>query len=155
MTDNVGVTALTFTTEGGLSTSGTSPVAPPQSLQGSASLRFQFRPAVPNGSTVTVRVRARDAAGNASDEGSLLLTVGDSATPILTLLEPAAGATVLPGGAITVRAHATDDVAIRRFTLTATGVLDDDRRTGHRPAATPADVDVHHRGAGRDPGRRR
>ena len=139
LTDNVGVTALTFTTEGGLSTSGTSPVAPPVT-GGTVPLAISIPPTVPNGSTVTVRVRARDAAGNASDEGLLLLTVGDSATPVLTLLEPPAGATVLPGAAITVRAHATDDVAIKRFTLTATGVLATTDARDINPAATPADA---------------
>src|SRR5581483_4379665 len=94
----------------------------------------------PNGATMTVRVHARDAASNTSDEASLVLTIGDSTPPVLTVLEPADGATVAPGGILTVRAHATDDVGVKRFTVAATGVLTASDTRDISPAITPADA---------------
>ena len=46
----------------------------------------------------------------------------------------------MPGASITVRAHATDDVAINRFTLSATGALTATDARAINPAATPADA---------------
>src|SRR5262249_368302 len=91
-----------------------------------------------NGATITVRVRARDAAANLSDEASIVLTVGDTSPPSLTLLEPADGAAVAPGGTLTVRATATDHVAVRRFTLAVTGAFAFADARDTTPPSTPA-----------------
>ncbi|MGE5243271.1 MAG: Ig-like domain-containing protein [Betaproteobacteria bacterium] len=135
--DNVGVTALEFSTQGAVTTNGVSPVAPAV-VSGQAVLSIPIPADAPNGQTVTVGVRARDAVNNASEPASLTLTVGDSAAPILTVLEPADGTTAAPGGSVTVRVSATDDVGVARFTLTASGAFSFSDGRDISPATTPA-----------------
>ncbi len=67
--DNVGVSAIVFQTEGALVTNGTTPVVPAVT-SGPATFGVAIPASVANGSTVTVRARARDNGGNLSDEGT-------------------------------------------------------------------------------------
>ena len=120
--DNAGVTALLFETHGGLETTGTVPVAPPLA-SGTVPLAIPIPASTPNGASVTVHVRARDAAGNVSDERTLALTVGDTAVPVLTVSSPAEGALASPGQTVTLRVTATDDTAVRRVLFAASGVF--------------------------------
>jgi hypothetical protein len=137
--DNVGVTALLFATEGALVTSDTAAVVP-SLTSGDTVFSMAVPDTVPNGSTITVRVRARDAASNLSDEASIVLTVGDAAPPVVTFLEPVDGGQVSPGQSLTVRIRATDDTAVRRVNLTVTGVLALTDTREISPASTPVDV---------------
>ena len=91
VSDNIGVTALAFQVEGGFASTGTAAVAPPV-VAGTADLSILIPASTPNGALVTVRVRASDAANNLSEETSIVLTVGDTAAPVLTILSPAEGA---------------------------------------------------------------
>ncbi len=120
--DNLGVTALTFTTEGALTTSGTVAVAPPVT-SGPTVFSVIVPAGAATGSTITVRVRARDAAGNLSAEAVLTLSVGDTGAPTLTILAPPAGAQAAPGQTVTFTVRATDDTAIQRIVFAATGVF--------------------------------
>jgi hypothetical protein len=122
VSDNVGVTALAYQTEGGLVASGAAPVTPPV-VSGAAILPLTIPATTPNGSTITVRVRARDAANNLSDEASIVLSVGDAAAPVLTILAPAAGSQAAPGQTVTFTVRATDDTAVQRIVFAASGVF--------------------------------
>jgi hypothetical protein len=122
VSDNVGVTALLFQIDGPVPSSGTVAVAPPLT-SGQATLNVTIPASATSGSTVTVRVRARDAAGEVSDEASLVLTVTDSTAPSLTILAPADGAEVSPGQTVTFTVRATDDVGVRRFSFNTNGVF--------------------------------
>ncbi len=102
--------------------SGTTPVAPPVT-SGPATFTLTIPAAAANGSTVTVRARARDSGGNLSDEGTILLTVGDAAAPVATILAPAVGTQSAPGQTITFTVRATDDTAVQRIVFTASGVF--------------------------------
>jgi hypothetical protein len=135
--DSVGVTSLVFSTDGAVTTTGTVAVTP-AIVAGDASFSITVPAAAPNGATVNVHARARDAAGNLSDEASLLLTIGDTAGPALTVIDPVSGTSVAPGGSITVRATATDDVGVSRFALTIAGAFTDNESRDVVPAATPA-----------------
>ncbi len=139
VSDNVGVTALAFATDGAFSATDVATVSPVVT-NGVATLSVAVPITAPNGATFTVHVRARDAAGNASDEASLTFTIGDAAPPSLTVLDPAEGTAFVPGGNITVRVHATDDVAVRRFTLSVTGAFTATDTRDIAPPATPADA---------------
>jgi hypothetical protein len=139
VTDNVGVTALVFSTTGAVVTEGTSVVAPPV-MSGSAVFTFAVPAGVSNGSTITVTARARDAAGNLSDAATMVLTVGDMAAPIVEFLEPAPGAAFNPGQTITVRVRSSDDTAVQRVTLTAAGPLTASETRDIAPATTPVEI---------------
>ena len=141
VTDNVGVTALTFQTEGALVSSGTQVVAPPVTA-GTATFTIPIPPAAPNGSLVTVRARARDQANNSSDEVTLLLTIGDTAAPTLTILSPNDGASFAPGQTVTLSTRVTDDSAVQRIVVTASGVFGATVTRELTPPAAAADVDV-------------
>jgi hypothetical protein len=126
--DNVGVVAVDFTSEGAVVANGSAAVSP-----ASASGFKTFDIAVPanaaNGATMTVRARARDAAGNISSELSITLTIGDTSPPAVSISQPAAGTSFAPGATITVVTTATDDVAVGRIVLRARGAVtfDEDR----------------------------
>ena len=140
VSDNVGVTALAFQVEGGFAASGTAAVAPPV-VAGTADLSILIPASTPNGALVTVRVRASDAASNLSEETSIVLTVGDTAAPVLTILSPTEGAAVLPGQTATMTVHATDDTAIRRVVFAASGAFTASLTREVEPPAAIADVD--------------
>lgn len=135
--DNVGVTALLFSTEGALVTTGSSAVSPPVT-SGSAVFSLTVPANSPDGSTIIVRVRARDAAGNLSDERSIVLSIGDATPPTVEFIEPADATEVSPGTSATVRAGATDDTAVARITLSASGVVTATLHHDVVPASTPA-----------------
>ncbi|MGB2715170.1 MAG: Ig-like domain-containing protein [Vicinamibacterales bacterium] len=120
--DNVGVTALVVETHGATETSGVVPISPPV-LAGNGTVLIPVPASVANGATISVHVRARDAASNLSDERIVTLTVGDTATPLVTVLSPAAGTTVAPGQTVTLQVRATDDTAVRRVVFAASGVF--------------------------------
>lgn len=120
--DNVGVTSLVFETQGALQTTGSVSVTPPVG-SGVVPFTISIPSTVANGATITVTVKARDAAGNLSQERSILLTVGDTAAPVLTILSPAAGAQFAPGQSVLLRVQATDDTAIRSVVFGASGVF--------------------------------
>jgi hypothetical protein len=120
--DNVGVTALLFQIDGPAPTSGTSTVSPPVT-SGQATLNVTVPASAASGSTLTVRVRARDAAGEVSDEVALTLTVGDSTVPSIVILSPAEGTEVNPGQTVTVAVRATDDAGVRRLAFSTNGVF--------------------------------
>jgi hypothetical protein len=138
VSDNVGVTAVTFQTEGGLTASGTQTVSPLTS--GAVSFSIAIPDSVPNGSSILVRARAVDAAGNTSPEGTLTLTVGDGAPPTIEILAPADGSSVSPGQSVTFRVRGSDDLAVSRFAFTASGVLSQDGSSLVQPATTPAEA---------------
>ncbi len=104
--DNVAVTAVDFTAEGAATASGSANVVPP-----ATPATTTFSVAVPagaaNGATITVRGRARDAAGNLSTELALTLTVGDTSPPTAAITQPAAG-TVVHAGPVDWRAGVGD-----------------------------------------------
>ncbi len=137
VSDNVGVVAVDFSTEGAFVTSGSAAVTP-----ASTSTTVNFSIAVPanapNGGTVTVRARARDAAGNLSPLQSLVLTIGDAQAPVVSIQAPEAGAVFTPGDTISVQASATDDVAVAQIALRARGVLTFDETRTFTPPVTPA-----------------
>ena len=85
----------------------------PPVISGPAAFTVAIPASVANGSTVTVRARARDNGGNLSDERTIVLTIGDSAPPATAILAPAAGAQVAPGQAVTLTVRVTDDTAAR------------------------------------------
>ena len=120
--DNVGVTALLFEANGGVETSGVVPISPP-ALSGIGTVAIPVPASVANGATISVHVRARDTAGNLSDERIVTLSVGDTAAPVVTVLSPAEGATAPPGQAVTFQVRATDDLAVRRVVFAAAGVF--------------------------------
>ena len=72
---------------------------------------------------MSVRVRARDNGGNLSDERTIVLTIGDAAPPVATVLAPAAGAQVAPGQTVAFTVRVTDDTAVQRIVFTASGVV--------------------------------
>jgi hypothetical protein len=140
VSDNIGVTAITFQTEGGLTTSGTQAVSPAVT-SGVVSFSFAIPGTVANGSSIPVRARAVDAAGNTSSESLLTLTVGDASAPAIEVLAPASGASVAPGQSVTLRVRASDDVAVSRFAFSASGVLTQTGSVLVQPPATPAEAD--------------
>jgi hypothetical protein len=136
-TDNVAVLAIDFSAEGAAIANGSASAVPPVSP---ATVTFTVAiPAnAPNGGLVTVRARARDAAGQLSNELVLALTVGDTEAPVITMSAPAAGAIITPGQSITVTASATDDVGVSQIVLTASGAITFNETRAIAPAATPA-----------------
>ncbi len=135
--DNVAVAALDFTVEGAIQSTGTVNVAPP-AASASAQFAFEVPASAPNGGTIVVRARARDAAGNASSELALNLTVGDTAPPALSVAQPVEGLVVTPGQSIAVQSLATDDVGVSQVVLRVRGVLTFDETRTFTPATTPA-----------------
>jgi hypothetical protein len=138
VTDNVGVTTVLLQTEGALVTTETVPVTPPI-VSGAAIFSIMVPATVPNGSTITVRARARDQANNLSTELSLLLTIGDIAAPSLTILSPAEGAPFAPGQTATLSVRATDDTVVQRIVFNATGVFSSTLTTDITPPAASVD----------------
>lgn len=136
-TDNVAVVAVDYVTQGALEIAGSAPVVAPGS-PASVSFNLAVPADAPNGSTITVRARARDAAGVLSDEVVLQLTVGDIEPPVVTMTAPLAGAHITPGQPITVTAAATDDVALAQIVLSATGAVVFDETHTVTPPVTPA-----------------
>jgi hypothetical protein len=136
VSDNVGVTAIAFQTEGGMTTTGTQTVSPAVT-SGVVPFSFAIPGTVVNGSSITVHVQAIDAAGNTSSESLLTLTVGDASSPVIEVLAPASGASVSPGQSVTFRVRATDDVAVSRFVFTASGALS---QTGSVLVQPPGDA---------------
>lgn len=120
--DNIGVAAVTFLVDGAAVPPGTTTVAPP-TASGEALVSFVVPAGTANGTALTVRVRARDVAGNQSDERTLVLSVGDTAAPTVTILTPAAGTTLIPGQAVSSTVRATDDAALQRVVFTVSGVV--------------------------------
>jgi hypothetical protein len=139
VSDNVGVVAALFTTDGAFTSSGTVAVSPPLPA-GLIDLPLAVPSGLANGATFAVHVRARDAAGNLSDEAALQLTVGDNAAPAIAFVSPAAGSAVIPGQTVTVQVRATDDVAVTRVNLAVSGVLSRTDSVAVVPASTPATV---------------
>jgi hypothetical protein len=139
VSDNLGVTALTYQTEGGMVASGTAPIAPPV-VSGAALFTFAVPASTANGSTITVRVRARDAAGNLSEEQTSLLSVGDAGAPTLTILAPASGSQSAPGQTITFTVRATDDTAVQRIQFTASGAFAASENRSITPPTASADA---------------
>jgi hypothetical protein len=135
VSDNVGVTALLFEMDGPAPTSGTSAVAPPLT-SGQATLNIAIPASASSGQTLTVRVRARDAAGEVSDEASLVLVVTDSTAPSIVILSPAEGSEVTPGQTVTFAVRATDDAAVRRFAFSTNGVFVANESRDVAPAAS-------------------
>src|SRR5690606_33259101 len=76
---------------------------------------------LPRGATLAVTARAFDAAGNAGAATPLVLTVGDESAPALVIVEPAAGALVVPGATFTVRVTASDATGVAAVALAVTG----------------------------------
>ena len=105
-----------------------------------------------NGATITVRGRARDAAGNLSTELALTLTVGDTSPPTAAITQPAAGTVFTPGQSIGVQASGTDDVAIAQIVFRARGAITFDETRTFSPPLTPALRDVHRADDRRDTG---
>lgn len=139
VSDNTGVTSLTFATEGGHVSTGSVPVAPPVAA-GTISFQVPVPASVPNGATVTVRVRALDAAGNQSPEQSIVLTVGDTAAPSLIIVSPAEGSQAVPGQTLNITARATDDTAVQRVVLSTSGTFSSSVTQTLEPPAASADV---------------
>jgi len=137
--DNVGVTALLFDISGAHTASGTVPVTPALT-SGAVPLVFAVPSGIASGALISVRVRARDAAGNTGGDTSLALTVGDGAPPVLELLAPADGAQVSPGQRITMRVRATVDVAISRVVFEASEALSRTLTFTPPLASTPLDA---------------
>ena len=135
--DNVAVVAVDFTAEGAATASGSANVVPP-----ATPATTTFDVAVPagaaNGATITVRGRARDAAGNLSTELALTLTVGDTSAPTAAITQPAAGTVFTPGQSIGVQASGTDDVAIAQIVFRARGAITFDETRTFSPPLTPA-----------------
>ncbi len=136
-TDNVGVVAVDYVSDGALTTTGSAPVTP-AATTASVSFGIAIPAGTANGGTIAVRARARDAAGNLGNEILLTLTVGDTEAPVLTVTAPTAGAVLNPGQPLVVQASATDDVAVARFVVTAAGVITFSETREITPAATPA-----------------
>ncbi len=133
--DNIGVTAVVFQTEGAFVTAGTIPVVP-AALSGESLLSFVVPGSAQNGTVITVRVRARDAAGNLSDERAIALTVGDTAAPTVVIEAPGAGSAIVPGQAVTATVRAADDTAVQRVVVSLSGVFNGgETRTLTSPAA--------------------
>lgn len=136
-TDNVAVTAVDFSVDGGLPTTGSALITPPVTPA-----NVTFTVSIPSnaasGDAITVRARARDAAGQQSSELILALIVGDTAAPSITLVQPAAGAAFSPGQTIAVTASATDDVGIAQIVVRARGVVTFDETRTFSPPVTPA-----------------
>src|SRR5439155_687048 len=119
-TDNVGVTAVAFSVEGAVTQSGT--VTIPPSPVATADFVFAVPANAADGSTITVRARARDASGNVSPDATLNLVVaGDRTPPTVTVLSPAEGAQVGLGQTVTLMVQATDNVGVTEISLSATG----------------------------------
>lgn len=152
VSDNRGVTSLLFASEGAVAINNVVIPIDPALTSGDVPLSLTVPADVANGASVTVTVRATDAAGNLSQPVSLTLSIGDTAVPQVAVLAPAAGAAFRPGQTVTFTVRATDDLAVRRIAFTATGVftasgvqeIDPPTTTAERsfvvalPAGTPA-----------------
>lgn len=136
-TDNVAVVAVDFVV-GGAVTSAESVAVTPPATPANAVFTFGVPADVPNGGSITVRARSRDAAGNFSSETSLALTTGDTAPPAVSIGQPADGLVVTPGQPVTVQATGVDDVGVAQIVFRARGVINVDETRPFTPAVTPA-----------------
>ena len=141
VTDNVGVTALTYQTEGALVTDNTVPVVPALT-SGSVVFSIQVPAAAAVGSSIAVRARARDAAGNLSDPVSIVLTVVDGVAPTVLISAPAAEVEIDPRAPLSVTIQASDAVGVTEITLTASfeSISGSETRTITPPATTRAET---------------
>lgn len=135
--DNVAVAAVDFTAEGAATASGSAAVVPPVS-PASVTFNIVVPSTAPNGGSITVRGRARDAAGNLSSEVTLVLTVGDTSPPVAAISQPDAGTAFTPGQSIGVQASGTDDVAVAQIVFRARGAVTFDETRTFSPGVTPA-----------------
>ncbi len=137
--DNVAVVAVDFTAEGAATANGSAAVVRAVT-PATATFNIAVPPDAPNGGSITVRGRARDTAGNLSDELALVLTVGDTLPPSAAITQPAAGAVFTPGQSITVQSSASDDVAVAQIVFRARGAVTFDETRTFSPAVTPAEA---------------
>ena len=130
--DNGMIAALSLEASGAGTFAETRPVSPPQR---SVAATFQ----VPVSSTATTDqvlvlvARAQDTAGNPASS-ALNLRVRDVVPPSVSLAVLGGGTTVTAGKSVTVRATATDNVAVSGVDFRATGAVVDDRSVSVVPA---------------------
>jgi hypothetical protein len=136
-TDNVAVVAIDFTVDGAASAGGTVAIAVP-AASASADFGFGVPANAAASASVNVHARARDAMGNASAEVTLVLTVGDTTPPAVTITSPASGGFVRPGDAIAVLVSASDDGALASVGLDATGATPSSQTQAIAPPAAQA-----------------
>ena len=118
-TDDEGVASVRFTAGGAASlvTDRAVPGTPASTTQ-----RFTVTIPATASSTgsLSVQAAAFDAAGLASAPASLVLPLRDGARPTVTIVSPAAGSQVAPGGSIVLVVDAADDVALASIQVACT-----------------------------------
>jgi hypothetical protein len=138
-TDNVAVAGVDFQATGTVTDARSVAVVPAPSATADFTITVPF--AAPDGASIVVTGRARDASGNVGPDAMLNLVVaGDRTPPAVTVLSPADGAQVGLGQSVTLTARATDDVAVGQITFTATGVVSGGETRTITPAVTPAET---------------
>jgi hypothetical protein len=137
--DNVAVAAFEFRTLGEVITplQTVTVVAPASAATGQ--FAFTVPTTATNGGSITVLARARDAV-QSSAEVSLILQVGDTAPPTVTITVPPATSQVVPGQSVALTVRAVDDVAVNQVALSFSGVLSGSDVRTITPAVTPTTV---------------
>ena len=140
VSDNANLSSITVDASGAVTFSETRPVA-----SGSTTAQATFEIPVPadlSGTpSLTVGVRARDAAGNESVTVTRLISVivPDTTPPGLTVLSPAEGATFRGGQTVTFTVRAVDNVAVERITFNASGAVTSTSVQNIEPSTSPVE----------------
>jgi hypothetical protein len=135
-TDDLALTSLSFTATGAASASGSQPVP------GLAAAEAEFFVDVPasaaSGSSLTLRGAASDALGLTAQSAPLVLTVADELAPAVTVISPAANATVDAGATVSVNLRADDAGGVSELRLDVSGAASASELRSFSPALTPA-----------------
>ena len=78
---------------------------------------------VPSGGQVRLRAVATDGEGNRSPSEEVVLSVAPNSKPVVSLLSPVPGHSVIEGGTLTLAADASDDTAVTRVEFYVNDVL--------------------------------
>lgn len=143
--DDRALATVLFSTVGAATTSVTRTVAPDQTTY---TERFSVvvPPTAAAGQTLTVQAAAIDLAGNRSDTATLVLTVSDvlgedDVPPAVSVLAPAAGASIGAGQTLLVSVRGTDNIGVTRIELGVSGAVVANEPRTFSPAVSPADAE--------------
>jgi hypothetical protein len=134
--DDLGLASVSFSASGAASASGSQPVGGAASAD--AEFAIDVPPGAASGSALSVRASATDVLGASVGSAPLVLAVADELPPSVTVLSPAAGATVDRGATVAVNVRADDAGGVRELALEVSGAVTASSVRPFTPAATPA-----------------
>ncbi|MDJ0865123.1 MAG: Ig-like domain-containing protein [Myxococcota bacterium] len=120
--DAVGVSELGFDLTGLGDATATAPIVPARTSI-ARTFPFQVPAAAALGDTAIVVGRAADAAGNEALSAGLTLTVADTTSPSVALLDPAPGTMLLAGTTVPVSVEASDNFEVAELELIVGGAF--------------------------------